>query len=320
MKFLRCETVEKYKGKKIAIIGAGPAGLFAAGYLVCKGWDVHIFDKMPEAGGLMIFGALDTSVNKEKIRKGIKELEKVGVIFHLGKKVDNKKFEELRKKFDAVLIATGAWKEKRLNISGENLKGVYYAFDYIVNYHLYKYGYRKELPKLKGTTLVIGGGLTAVDACYIANEVGSKKILLSYRRRVEDSKAKNELLRLKEKGVELLELTVPVKMEGDSKVKNVVLAKTEIVEEEHKHVPKIIEGSEFSVEVDNVLIAIGEIPTPAFRGIEIDTNGKIRIDEKFRTNLEKVFAAGDVEQGPSFIGKAMLRGIKAAKAIEELLG
>jgi len=317
--FVKCEKTKEKNGRIIAIIGAGPAGLSAAGELICRGYTVHIYDQMPEPGGLMIFGALERNLDKKIIREEIKKLEKHGVIFHLKEKIDEKKFEELRKKFDAVLIATGTWRERKLNIPGKNLRGVFYALDYLTDYHLWKYGYKPYIERLFGTTLVVGGGgLTAVDACYVAKEMGSKKIFLSYRKRIKDSKARAELEKLSEIGVEFLECTIPVEILGKEIVEKVRLVKTEVIEKGGESQIKPVEGSAFEIEVNNVLIAVGEIPSEVWNGIEVDETGRIKTSN-YRTNIEKVFAAGDIEQGPTLIGIAMKRGREAAQAIDEYL-
>lgn len=315
--------------KKIAIIGAGPAGLAAAGELICEGHEVHVYDMLPEPGGLLIFGIPEFRIPKEGVRKGIEELRKLGVIFKqeiiVGKDVN---FEDLFNEFDAILIATGTWKSRKLKIPGEELKEVVSALDFIVDYHMHKYGYLKKEPKLSGTTLVIGGGLTAVDACYIAKEAGADKVVLFYRRTRDMAPAgSREFKKLEEANVSIYELTQPI--EFISKEKNKLIGvraiKMRLGEPDSSGRPRPIpiQGSEFTMKISFVLVAAGEIATPPFEnkkyGIEITKWNTIKIDKKQRTNRKGVFAAGDVVSGPSLIGPAMASGKKAAAAMIEYL-
>ncbi|MET1101653.1 MAG: FAD-dependent oxidoreductase [Pyrodictiaceae archaeon] len=357
MKFLRCkpDKIPAPTGKRVAIIGSGPAGLGAAGVLRCQGHEVHVYEQFPEPGGLMIFGIPEYHVPKAGVRKGIKELEEAGVIFHTGTRVicckqgkpDNeiehiiKPFikekaclEEIIEDYDAILIATGAWKSRRLNIPGEDLEGVYPALEWLADFSMYQHGYKRleEIPPVYGKVMVIGGGLTAVDAVevplkYLGERI--EKVYLSYRRtRKEAPMGEKEFNRLIEQyGIEALELTLPVRFIGDDKghVKQVVLQRTKLVQEPGAKRPKPvpIPGSEFTVDVDIVFVAVGEVPSPPFEngccGIEVEKWGAIKTDEKFRTTREKVFAAGDVKHGPSLIGPALKSGIDAARFINEYL-
>jgi glutamate synthase (NADPH/NADH) small chain len=360
MRFLigcKPETVPPSTGKRVAIIGAGPAGLAAAGWLRCRGHEVHVYDQFPEPGGLMIFGIPEYHVPKKSVRDGVRELMEAGVIFHkstrvmcrenntpknsirelLGKWIKNIVYlEDLIEEYDAVLIATGAWKSRRLNIPGEDLEGVYPALEWLVDFSLVYHGYKdpSEMMPLSGKYMVIGGGLTAVDAVEVPLKyIGEKieKVYLSYRRtRKEAPMGEREFNRLeKEYSGKLvtMELTVPVKFIGDDKghVRKVVLQRTKLVKTEEGKRPKPvpIPGSEFEVEVDYVLVAIGEKPSPPFEngcaGIEVEPWGAIKTDEKHRTTREKVFAAGDVKHGPSLIGPAYKSGMDAAKYIHTYL-
>ncbi len=329
MRFLReCKpgSLPKKTGKKVSIIGAGPAGLGAAGVLVCKGHEVIMYDQLPEAGGLLIFGIPDFRIPKKRIRDGIRELAEAGVEIKLNTKVGRDvDLEEIILDSDAVLIATGTWKSRELNVEGKNLKGIHTAFDYIVEYHMYKYGYSEHVPEKGEKALVVGGGLTAVDMCYIAKEVGCEEIYLSYRRTRQYAPAgKNEFNQLEKEGVKILELTQPTRFIGGDRVKAVELVKNRLVESGGRRPkPTPIEGSEFTIDVDIVFLAIGEIPTPPFEdgkyGIKVNPDGTIFTDDQFRTTREGVFAAGDVRTGPSLIGPALASGKKAGLSIHQYL-
>jgi len=317
------------KGRRVAIIGAGPAGLAAAGYLTCRGYNVEVYDMMPEPGGLMVFGVYDKRLPRENVRRGVEELRRLGVIFRtrvrVGKDVD---LEDLISSYDALLIATGTWATRRLRIPGSELAGVYGAQEYIADYYLWRLGYRNQPPPIGGNVVVIGGGLTAVDACYIALDLGAKEVHLVYRRtRREAPAGEKEFQELERKGVIIHELTSPVEYIGsEGKLKAVKLIKMGLGEPDESGRPRPIPvpGTEHTLDADIVLEAVGLHPTPPFRegkdyGIKLNPDGIIYTDECYRTTREPVFAAGDVKHGPSLIGLALRSGYEAAKCIEAYL-
>jgi len=334
LKFLKCKEIsERVKGR-IAIIGAGPAGLAAAGALICDGVEVDVFDMLPEAGGLLIFGIPEFRMPKKSIREGIKELAEKGVFFHLNKKVHDSgvfdvDFVELIEKYDAVLIATGAWEPRKLNIEGEDLQGVFHAAPYIVKYYLTKFGYSpaSEFPHLGSYVAVIGAGLTAVDSALLALEIGAKEVYLVYRRtRKEAPAGEKELEKLEEKGVKIVELKAPVCFKGeDGKLKQMITIDMKLgpPDKNGRPSPMPVPGSEKVFEIDSVIIATGGLSTPPFKKyaseIRVMEDGRIIVDEKRRTTKTGVFAAGDVESGPSLIGPALKSGLIAAESIKEFL-
>ena len=350
MKFLRCkpDTI-KDTGKRVAIIGAGPAGLGAAGILRCKGHQVTVYDMNPEPGGMILFGIPVTRIPKEPIRRGIKELADAGVKFVLRTKVDMTKsyglmdtvvepqervhLEEIIKENDAVLIATGTWKTRDMRVPGEDLPWVYPAVEWLVALHMALYGYKpwEKVPPLEGRVLVIGGGLTAADAVLVPLTYEQlkgkiKEVVLSYRRTKEYAPmGPREIDHLITAGAKYWELTQPVEFfEKDGK-RYVKFVRMRLVrtsaEKRPKPVP--IEGSEFVEEFDYVLKAVGVVPTPPVEdgccGIKVDSSGVIVTDDRFMTTREGVFAAGDVRHGPSLIGPALKSGMDAAKHIHEYL-
>ncbi|MEB3844809.1 MAG: FAD-dependent oxidoreductase [Desulfurococcales archaeon] len=350
MKFLRCKPpIKEKKNKKVAIIGAGPAGLGAAGVLVCKGYDVTVYDMNPEPGGMILFGIPITRIPKDPVRKGIKELEEAGVKFVLRTKVDMTRsyglmddvvspqerihLEDIIKENDAVLIATGTWETRKMNVPGEDLPWVYPAVEYLVALHMAIYGYKSwdTVPPLEGRILVIGGGLTAADSVLVPltyKELKDKvrEVVLSYRRTKEYAPmGPREIDHLILAGAKYWELTQPVEFfeeNGKRKVKFVRMRLVKVsAEKRPKPVP--IEGSEFVEEFDYVLKAVGVIPTAPVEdgccGIRVDKTGVIITDENFMTTREGVFAAGDVRHGPSLIGPALRSGLDAAKHIDEYL-
>ncbi len=337
MKFSRCQSPPQQKsGKKVAIIGAGPAGLAAAGFLICRGHGVHVFDMMEEPGGLLIYGIPDFRIPKKNVREGTQDLAKLGVIFHQRVKVvpgDGVRygeigFNEILRGFDAVIIATGTWAEKRLNIEGEDLPRVYGAFHYLYHYCRVEAGYEKleDLPPLGKRVAVIGAGLTAVDAAAVSKKLGVETVYMIYRRTINEAPArKHEIERLIKAGITWIELASPKRFIGDrvKGVTGVELIKMKLGEPDRSGRPRPIpiEGSEFVLDIDAALIAIGEIPTPPImdKELKINPDNTVWVDKKMRTTMKGVFAAGDVVTGPSLIGNAIASGLKTAQAVDEYL-
>ena len=334
MKFLKCKEISNKIKAKVAIIGAGPAGLTAAGVLLCDGIEVDVFDMLPEPGGLMIFGIPEFRIPKSGVREGVKELKEKGVNFYLNTRIEDSEkydinFEEIVSKYDALLLATGAWEPRRMNIEGEDLSGVYHAAPYIVSYYLVKFGYKDSsiLPRLGKSVAVIGGGLTAVDSALVALESGAKDVYLVYRRtRKEAPAGEKEISSLESKGVKVVERKVPVKFVGENeKLKYMITVDLTLGTPDHTGRPSPIPlpGTEKSFEVDSVIVAVGGKSTPPFKknklGIEVNEDGRVLVDQKKRTNKVGIFAAGDVESGPSLIGPAVKSGIDAALSIKEFL-
>ena len=333
MRFAMCKKEDIVrKDKKVCIIGAGPAGLTAAGYLICKGYQVDVYDRLPEPGGLLIFGIPDFRFNKQFVLKGIKELYELGVKFILQIEVGkNITIEDLINKYDAVIISTGTWKSRELNIPGSNLDGILHALEFLVDVALAKKGYKRKniIPSLSGSRVaVIGGGNTAMDAARYAIRDKAKEVIILYRRNRESAPAgKAEIKEAEKEGVKFLWLTSPCRFIGDkeNRLKAIELVKMKLGEIDHTGRPRPIpiKGSEFIMEFDKAIIAIGEIPTPPFNdeeyGIKLTRRGTILTDDKGRTTRKGVFAAGDVTTGPSLVGLAMMRGKKVAKSVHEYL-
>ncbi|MGB9727650.1 MAG: FAD-dependent oxidoreductase [Nitrososphaeria archaeon] len=306
-------------GKKVAIIGGGPAGLSAAIELFKSGHEVHVYDKMPEPGGLLLFGMPDYRIDKEKVRETVRKLKGLGIVFYTNKNVGNDvHLSEIIKGYDAVLVATGAWENNRLCVPGESLDGIYYAFDYIIKYHLLKLGYSDvNLPKLYGHVAVIGGGLTAVDACHIAQQGKVDSITLIYRRGKGQAPAGRKIIEnLEASGVKVLEYTQPIEfLEELGRVKMIKAVKTKLLGDRESCRLNMIEGSEHLIPADNVLIAVGLKPS-------IPSNGSsfhLEIMKDGRTSFENVFIAGDALLGPSYVGFALRSGKKAAEQINAYL-
>lgn len=336
-----CNKRKSSVGSKIAVVGAGPAGLSATGYLVCRGYDVDVYDKLPMAGGLMAFVIPKYRIPLENILEGVKDLEEnFGVRFNLSIKVSHgnnyeegdelskarKDLQELRSEYDAVLIATGTWKSYKLNIDGENSKNVIPALRFLLDLHLHDMGLAEgSLPKL-GKVVVIGGGLSAIDAAEESLLRGAQEVYLVYRRTKKEAPAgEYEVNKLIGMGIKWIELAAPVSIVAENDVaKEVKFQRMKLgeLDETGRPKPVPIPGSEFSLEADTVVIAVGERPTHPLSGDlarYVGEDGRIIVDQSFRIPGTNIFAAGDVATGPSKVGRAVEHGLFAARTIDELI-
>jgi len=336
-----CREKPAPTGKRIAIVGAGPAGLSAAGYLVCQGHEVHIYDKLPEPGGLMLFGIPEFRIPVYRVREGYRELESAfEVKFFPRTKVTcgtekteagdefverTTSLRELAENYDAVLIATGAWESWLPNIEGADLDGVFTALEYLFRIKSAKLGHMdwKDIISPEGKkVIVIGAGHTAVDAALESLLLGAEKVYMSYRRTIKEAPAgAYEINLLKQRGVQWLELTMPVRIIGEGgKVRGIELVRTKLGEpdESGRRKPVPVEGSNFVLDVDYVIFAIGQTPTPPSGkdlNIAVDRKGRIVVDDRHMTSVEGIFAAGDVVTGPSKVGQAVRDGLYAARSM-----
>ena len=311
--------------ERIAIIGAGPGGLTVAGILICRGFNVDVYDMLPEPGGMLIFGIPEVRMPKQKIVEGIKELERFGVRFICNKKVgEDIAFDEILEKYDAVVIATGAWEDIRLGLPREDAEGVYHALDFLVKIAMVKRGHlpRDQMPKLGRRVVVIGGGDTAIDAAIVARTMGSK-VTVVYRRTREFMPAKPHGIRMAEqKGVRFEFLLSPreIIVEGNT-ARGLRCEVMRLGEKDSSGRPRPIPTGEIrDIECDTIIFAIGEKATPPFKdpekyGIKLDRKNRIIVDESYRTSRHKVYAIGDVVTGPKDIASA----VKAARIVADVI-
>ena len=322
MRFHICKEKAEPKPFRIAIIGAGPAGLTAAGYLACKGYEVHVYEKMPEGGGMVAFAIPEVRIPVKAVREGVKDLERLGVNFHFRTKViyDSPRelgdewaehfvsLERLLGEFDALLIATGAWRPRKLKVPGAELPGVYDALTLLHHIKMARIGYYswERIPDLKGKhVVVIGAGYTAVDVAIESRLLGAEKITMVYRRSLEQSYAKAEIKKLISEGLEFIEYASPVRIIGNKKAQGVEFARTKIEEGS-----VVTTDERFIIDADVVAYAIGQLPTSPIREV-ICANEEILKEAG-------IFFAGDVV-APRNIGTAMREGRARAREIEEWL-
>ena len=334
------EKPKEIKNKNIAIVGAGPSGLAATGYLACKGYSMTVFERLPFAGGMMVFGIPEFRIPRERIFLGLKELEEIfNVKIKTSCKIigDNRseiigdnfvkeyvELENIMDDFDAVLITTGTWISKKLPAEGFELNGIYSALEYLFKIKSYELGLipKKNKIKLGSNVVVVGAGLVAVDAALEAIREGSNVRLISIERLRESPAGIFEINKLKEKGAEHIESSVIKKVIGKEKVESIEVVDID-AEIKNGMILKLeqIGGTERVVDdVDNIIVAIGQIPTPPVAtdnfGIKMLKWGAIEIDDGYMTSKKKVFATGDVVTGISKVGRAFQSGLKAAESLD----
>jgi len=324
---------------RVAIIGAGPAGLYAAGFLACQGYEVDVYDKQPIPGGLMTLAIPSWRIPPQRVLDGVKELEeRFNVKFVYKAKVYSDEpsheegddlvekrvnFADLLSNYDLVLIATGTWASKVPKLPGVDAKGVTTALEYLYKWKVYELRLAQISPPTAKRVVVIGGGYSAVDAAERALKTGAESILV-YRRTIKEAPAGvYEIERIKRAGVEFIELASPVEVIVENGVaRGVKFQKMTLgpPDETGRPKPVPIPGSEFVVEADLVIFATGESPTPPISpkaaeslGLKLNKDGSIWVNQIMQTSIPKVFAAGDVVHGPSRIGPATKSSLKAAR-------
>ncbi|UFS69210.1 NADPH-dependent glutamate synthase [Geomonas sp. RF6] len=329
---LPAEAPATATGKKVAIVGCGPAGLTAAGSLARQGHHVVIFEALHDTGGVLRYGIPEFRLPKEIIDQEVARLLDLGVTIEcnviIGKTLT---LAQLRAEFDAVFIANGAGLPMMLNLPGENLKGVYSANEFLTRVNLMEAGRRDDssTPILTGDSVaVIGGGNTAMDCVRTARRLGAGRAMIVYRRTEAEMPARvEEIKHAKEEGIEFFLLTAPLEVKGDTEgwVNGLTCQQMELGEPDDsgRRRPVPVPGSDFFLEADVVVNAIGTRPNPLLTAaapeLKLNRWGNIACDENGATNLPGVFAGGDIVRGGATVILAMGDGKKAASAIHRYL-
>lgn len=321
-------------GKKVGVVGAGPAGLACAGDLAKMGYDVTVFEALHTPGGVLMYGIPEFRLPKDIVQHEINNIRDLGVKFEVdaivGKLYD---IEELRTEygFDAFFVGTGAGLPHFMNLEGENLNGIYSANEFLTRSNLmkaYQFPAADTPIKVGKRAAIIGGGNVAMDAARTALRLGAEESYIVYRRSKEEIPARaEELEHAIEEGVQLKLLSSPIKYIGDENdvVTGMVLQKYELGEpdESGRRRPVAIEGETEEMAIDTVIVAIGQGPNPILanstQGLELNKRGNIVADEKGQTSLPYVFAGGDIVTGAATVIKAMGAGKDAAVAIDAYL-
>ncbi len=341
--FYTGETVKpESNGHKVAVVGSGPSGLTCAGDLAKKGYDVTVYEAFHVAGGVLVYGIPEFRLPKSIVKKEVEGLKKLGVKVEtnivIGKTLTvDELFED---GFEAVFIGSGAGLPRFMNIPGESLKGVFSANEFLTRNNLMKaYLEGSATPVMKAQKVaVVGGGNVAMDAARTALRLGAEKVYIVYRRSLEELPARHEEVEhAMEEGIEFKLLQNPVEILGynnpDDKrdpmngyVKALKCIKMELGEPDEKgrRRPVEVPGSEFELDVDCVIMAIGTSPNPLIKstteGLEVNRHGGIIVNEETGlTSREGIYAGGDAVTGAATVILAMGAGKTAASAIDEYI-
>lgn len=315
-------------GKKVAVIGSGPASLSCAADLARGGVDVTVFEALHEAGGVLVYGIPEFRLPKSLVKKEIDKVRALGVNIQTNVVVGKTVFiEELLFEYDAVFIGTGAGVPMLLRVKGENLNGVYSANEYLTRINLMKaYKEGAITPVKRGkNVVVVGAGNVAMDSARTALRMGARVKLVYRRGREEMPARKEEINHAEEEGVEFELLCNPVEIIGDEKgnVKAVKCIKMQLGEPDAsgRRSPIPVEGSEFVIECDEVIVALGTTPNPIIKrsmpSLETTKKGTIVADENGLTNIPRLYAGGDAMTGAATVILAMGAGKRSAKSILE---
>jgi glutamate synthase (NADPH/NADH) small chain len=320
-------------GKKVAVVGSGPAGLTAAGELARAGHSVIIFEALHDTGGVLRYGIPEFRLPNDIIDAEVSILKEAGVEIEFNVVVGKTlTLPQLQEEYDAIFIANGAGLPTLLKIPGENLKGVYAANEYLTRVNLMGAGRSEHAatPIIKGRNVaVIGGGNTAMDCVRTAKRLGAEHAMIVYRRTEAEMPARaEEIKHAKEEGVEFLLLTAPISISSNDKgwVETLSCQRMELGEpdESGRRRPVPIEGAFFDLPTDVVINAIGTRANPLLTAsapdLKLNRWGNIETDENGLTSLEGVFAGGDIVRGGATVILAMGAGRKAALAMMNTFG
>lgn len=316
-------------GKRVAIIGAGPAGLTAGYYLSLQGHECTIYDALPEAGGMLRYGIPEFRLPKDILDKEIELIKKTGVNIRNEVKLGRDfTLQFLSREFDAIFLGLGAQKSMRMHIEGEDLEGSYFGVDFL------RAVVEGKIKNIGNIVAVVGGGNTAIDTARTAIRLGAQKVMIIYRRSEKEMPAEpEEIEAAKEEGIELHILQNPTKILGENgKVHGLQCTKMRLGEPDAsgRRRPIPIPNSEFIIEVDAVIQAVSQSADTEFlkeetsqvdgKALELTRWNTIAVNpDTMQTNIEKVFAGGDVRRGPSTVIESVADAYIAAKSIHMLL-
>ena len=315
---LPLQKIEEQKPYKIAIIGSGPAGLTAAAYLAKRGYQVTIYEKEEKLGGILRCGIPEFRLEKTKVDNTINRILELGVKVKcdtkLGKDIS---IENLKQQYDAIFLGIGANLSHKMGIEGEEKLNVFGGNELLQTSNHPEYKDR--------IVIIVGGGNVAMDAARTIKRLGAKEVKVVYRREKAQMPAEpKEIKEAKQEGIEFLYKTNVQKILGEEKVEQVECIKTELIQKEGETrlYPVNIEGSEFLLKADYVIMAIGAgLDRELTQGLGLELNEKnyIKIDENYMTNIGGVFAAGDIVGERATVAWASRSGREAAKSIETWL-
>jgi len=312
------KTTNELEGKKVAIIGGGPSGLTCAAFLRRSGADVTIYEKQPKLGGITRYGIPDFRLSREIIDKNIEKILSLGIKVECNKALGKDyNLEDLEREYDAIYLSFGANVSSKMNIPGENLQGVYGGNELLeTSIH----------PNYKGKNIAVsGGGNVAMDTARTIKRLGAKNVYVIYRRAKEQMPAEElEIEEAEKEGVEFLFKTNIVKILGNEKVEKLECIKTQLVQKEgeKRPVPVNIENSNYLLDMDYVVMAVGSKPNEEIVSktkLEVTQYGNIKVDENYMTSKKGIFAGGDLIGTKSTVAWAARSGRNASEAIKNYL-
>ena len=329
---LKVESPALKVGKKVAVVGSGPAGLAFAGDMAKYGYDVTVFEALHEIGGVLKYGIPEFRLPNNVVDREIEGLRALGVQFMadtiVGKTLS---IDDLQAEgYQAVFVGSGAGLPRFMGIPGENLNGVLSCNEYLTRVNLMNAASQEsDTPVLHAKNVaVIGGGNTAMDAVRTAKRLGAERAMVIYRRSEDEMPARIEEVRhAKEEGVEFMTLHNPIEYHADEngRVKEAVLQVMELGEpdESGRRSPVAVEGKTITVAVDEVIVSVGVSPNPlipsSVEGLEVSKKGTIVVNDQMQSSIPMLFAGGDIVRGGATVILAMSDGRKAAKAMHEYL-
>ena len=330
---VKAEKNAQPTGKKVAVVGAGPAGLTVAADLAKRGHQVLIFEALHLPGGVLVYGIPEFRLPKRIVQAEVDYIKKLGVDLKLGYLIGRIHTipEMLKTGFDAVFIGTGAGLPAFMGVPGENLGGIYSSNEFLIRVNLMKsYAFPlTDTPiRIGKHVVVIGGGNVAMDSARSALRLGAEEVCIVYRRSREELPARlEEIENAEEEGIICKFLAAPIRFIGDEKswVKAMECICMELgpPDESGRRRPVAVKGSEFIMDTDTVIVAIGRTPNPIIQstteGLQVTKWGTIVADENGKTSIEGVYAGGDIVTGEATVISAMGAGKKAAQAIHEYL-
>jgi glutamate synthase (NADPH/NADH) small chain len=323
-------------GKRVAVVGAGPAGLACADILVRNGVQPVVFDRYSRIGGLLTFGIPPFKLEKEVVEKRREVMEGMGVEFRLGVDVGQDiAFERLVEEFDAVFLGMGTYTYVKGGFPGEDLPNVHEALPYLIsniNHELSFPGAEDQLISMRGKRVVVlGGGDTGMDCNRTAIRQGAESVTCTYRRDERNMPgSRRDYKNSKEEGVEFLFNRQPIEIVGSESVEGVKVVQTRLgaPDARGRRVPETVPGTEEIIEADAVIIAFGFLPSPPDwfepHHIRLHPNGRVRVsasrEAPFQTTNPKVFAGGDMVRGSDLVVTAVFEGREAAQGILQYIG
>ncbi|OPY91292.1 MAG: NADP-reducing hydrogenase subunit HndC [Syntrophaceae bacterium PtaU1.Bin231] len=322
----RTQPAPVTRKEKIAVVGAGPAGLTAAMDLALRGYKVTVFEELPEAGGMLRWGIPAYRLPREVLAKEVDDIRALGVEIRLNTKVGKDiSFDKLNQDYDYIYLAPGAQKSQKMGAEGEDLKGVYGGVEFLRDFNLNEDAYMKGEKTIGSRVAVVGGGNSAIDAARVAARLGAEVTILYRRLRQDMPAAEEEISAAEHEGIRIEYLVAPLRITGkDGKANAITCQRMKLgdFDSSGRKRPVPIKDSEFTLDVDAVISAIGQVPDLSFvpekSGVSINKWSCFDLQglSKSRTTQDKVYAGGDAVTGPDTVIRAIAAGHQAAEDID----